>query len=161
LLRQAVFLGQEVRGLCGGQAPGVNDPCRRSEAPMPQAAPVIAVIDDDASVRRALRRLLQSAGFAVETFATAREFLDAGHSARTTCLVLDVHLPEMSGFELQEHLAVSGAPIPTVFITAHDNAATRERASRAGVAAYLRKPFDQDELIEAIGRAIGGHTSGG
>jgi FixJ family two-component response regulator len=128
---------------------------------MPQAAPVIAVIDDDASVRRALQRLLQSAGFAVETFATAREFLNAGRSAWATCLVLDVHLPEMSGFELQEHLAVSGAPIPIVFITAHDNATTRERAIRVGGAAYLRKPFDQDELIEAIGRAISGHTSGG
>jgi FixJ family two-component response regulator len=127
---------------------------------MPQAATVIAVIDDDASVRRALQRLLRSAGFAVETFATAREFLDAGHSARTTCLVLDIHLPEMSGFQLQEHLAVSGVLIPIVFITAHDNATTRERASRPGATAYLRKPFDQDELIEAIGRIISGHTSG-
>lgn len=127
---------------------------------MPQAAPVIAVIDDDASVRRALQRLLQSAGFAVEVFATAREFLDAGHSARTACLVLDIHLPGMSGFELQEHLAVSGARIPVVFITAHDNATTRQRASRAGVVAYLRKPFDQDELIEAIGRTISGHAPG-
>jgi len=128
---------------------------------MPQTAPVIAVIDDDASVRRALQRLLRSAGFVVETFATVREFLDAGHSARTTCLVLDIHLPEMSGFELQEHLAVSGALIPIVFITAHDNAITRERASRPGVTAYLRKPFDQEELIEAIGRTISRHTLGG
>jgi len=127
---------------------------------MPQAATVIAVIDDDASVRRALQRLLRSAGFAVETFATAREFLDAGHLARTACLVLDIHLPGMSGFELQEHLVVSGALIPIVFITAHDNAITRERASRPGVTAYLWKPFDQDELIETIGRTISGDTSG-
>jgi FixJ family two-component response regulator len=128
---------------------------------MPQTAPVIAVIDDDASVRRALQRLLRSAGFAVETFATAREFLDAGRSARTACLVLDIHLPGMSGFDLQEHLAVSGALIPIVLITAHDDATTRERASRAGVAAYLRKPFDQGELIEAISRTTSEHTPGG
>ena len=127
---------------------------------MSQTAPAIAVIDDDASVRRALQRLLRSAGFAVETFATAREFLDAGYSTRTACLVLDIHLPGMSGFELLEHLAVSGAQIPAVFITAHDNATTDERASQAGVGAYLRKPFDQDELIEAICRAISEHASG-
>jgi FixJ family two-component response regulator len=66
----------------------------------------------------------------------------------------------MSGLELQEHLAVSGAPIPIVFITAHDDATVRERASRAGAVGYLRKPFDQGTLIEAIGRAIGLDTSG-
>jgi len=127
---------------------------------MHQTAPAIAVVDDDASVRRALQRLLRAAGFAVETFATAREFLDAGHWAQTACLVLDIHLPGMSGFELQEHLAVTGTPIPIVFITAHDEATTRERASRAGAVGYLRKPFDQDMLMEAIGRAIGQNTSG-
>lgn len=127
---------------------------------MCQTVPAIAVVDDDASVRRALQRLLRSAGFVVETFATAREFLDAGHWAETACLVLDIHLPGMSGFELQEHLAVSGAPIPIVFITAHDDAPTHERASRAGAVGYLRKPFDQCTLIEAIARAIGQDTSG-
>jgi FixJ family two-component response regulator len=127
---------------------------------MRQTAPAIAVVDDDASVRRALQRLLRSAGFAVETFATAREFLDSGHWAQTACLVLDIHLPGMSGLELQEHLAVSGAPIPIVFITAHDDATVRERANRAGAVSYLRKPFDQGTLIEAIGRAIGQDTSG-
>jgi FixJ family two-component response regulator len=126
---------------------------------MRQTAAAIAVVDDDASVRRALQRLLRSAGFAVETYATAREFLEAGQWAQTACLVLDIHLPGMSGFELQEHLAVSGAPIPIVFITAHDDTAMRERASRAGAVGYLRKPFDQGMLIEAIGRAIGQDTS--
>lgn len=126
---------------------------------MPQTAPAIVVIDDDASVRRALQRLLRAAGFTVETFATAREFLDAGHRPQTACLVLDIHLPGMSGVELQEYLAVSGALIPIVFITAHDDAATRERASRAGVVGYLLKPFDQGALIEAIGRAITGDKS--
>jgi FixJ family two-component response regulator len=122
---------------------------------MRQSAPAIAVIDDDASVRRALGRLLRSAGFVVETFATARDFLDTGHWAQTACLVLDIHLPGMSGFELQEYLAVSGASIPIVFITAHDDASTHERVIRARPIGFLRKPFDQDILIEAIRRAIG------
>jgi FixJ family two-component response regulator len=122
---------------------------------MHQTAPAIAVIDDDASVRRALQRLLRSVGFAVETFATAREFLDAGRLSQTTCLVLDIHLPEMTGFELEEHLAISGSRLPIVFITAHDDGPMRERASRAGAIGYLRKPFDQEALIEAIVRAIG------
>ena len=126
---------------------------------MSQTAPAIAVIDDDASVRRALRRLLQSAGFTVETFATASEFLDADYWAQTACLVLDIHLPGMSGFELAEYLAVSGVPIPIVFITALDDVSTRERVNRAGAVGYLRKPFDQDTLIEAISRAIGQNAS--
>jgi FixJ family two-component response regulator len=126
---------------------------------MRQTALAIAVIDDDASVRRALQRLLQSAGFTVETFATASEFLDAPYWAQTACLVLDIHLPGMSGFELAEYLAVSGVPIPIVFITALDDVSTRERVSRAGASGYLRKPFDQDTLIEAISGAIGQNAS--
>ena len=126
---------------------------------MRQMAAAIAVVDDDASIRRALRRLLQSAGFTVETFATASEFLDADYWAQTACLVLDIHLPGMSGFELQEYLAVTGVPIPIVFITALDDVSMRERVNRAGAAGYLRKPFDQDTLIEAISRAIGQDAS--
>jgi FixJ family two-component response regulator len=126
---------------------------------MRQTAPVIAVIDDDASVRRALQRLLQSAGFTLETFATAREFLNTNYEAQTACLVLDVHLPGMSGFQLQEYLAASGVPIPVVFITAYDDESTRERVNRAGAVGYLRKPFDQSTLIEAITRATGQNAS--
>jgi FixJ family two-component response regulator len=127
---------------------------------MRRTTPTIAVIDDDAFVRRALQRLLRASGFAVETFATAREFLDASHWAETACLVLDVHLPEMSGFELQEHLAVSGTHLPIVFITAHDNAPMHDRATRAGAVGFLRKPFDQSTLIVAIDRAIRQDTPG-
>ena len=126
---------------------------------MRQTAPVIAVIDDDASVRRALQRLLQSAGFMVETFATAREFIEADDWTQTACLVLDVHLPAMSGVQLQAYLAASGVPIPIVFITAYDDLSTRERVQRAGAVAYLLKPVDQSTLIEAISRAIGQDAS--
>src|SRR5262245_53278419 len=135
------LLCQEGCALWSGRAPGVDDPSQRAEAPMRQTARAVAVIDDDASVRRALQRLLQSAGFAVDTFATAREFLDAADWAQTACVVLDIHLPGMSGFELQEYLAVSGVPIPIVFITALDDVSTRERVQRAGAVGYLRKPF--------------------
>jgi FixJ family two-component response regulator len=126
---------------------------------MRQPAPAIAVIDDDSSVRRALQRLLRSAGFAVETFATAREFLDAGRLSQTACLVLDVHLPGMTGLQLQEHLAISGARVPIVFITARYEGPMHERASKAGAVGYLRKPFDQETLIGAIGKAIGCEAS--
>lgn len=112
----------------------------------------IGVVEDDASFLRALRRLLSAAGFTVATFASAEEFLDSESAGATSCLVLDVHLGGMSGFDLQQRLATAGAPIPTIFITAHDDPATRERA-RSGVA-YLRKPFREDALIGAIQHAL-------
>ena len=117
--------------------------------------PLISIVDDDLSVRRALRRLVRSAGYSVETFASAREFLDSLPSGRTACLVLDIHLEGMSGFELQERMATDPAPIPVIFITAQDDAATRERARQTSASAYLRKPFDEQVLLAAIGRAIG------
>ena len=117
--------------------------------------PLISIVDDDLSVRRALRRLVRSAGYTVETFASAREFLDSLPSGRTACLVLDIHLEGMSGFELQERMAADTAHIPVIFITAQDDAATRERARQTTASAYLRKPFDEQVLLAAIGRAIG------
>ena len=113
---------------------------------------MIGVVEDDASFRRALGRLLSGAGFRVTTFASAEEFLASEGVGATACLVLDVHLGGMSGFELQQRLATTGAPIPAIFITAHDDPLTRERA-RAGVA-YLRKPFREDALIGAIQQAL-------
>ena len=116
--------------------------------------PLISVVDDDISVCRALRRLIQSAGYAVETFASAREFLNSSPEGRTACLVLDIHLGEMSGFELQERLAADQAAIPIIFITAYDDASIRERMTRSGVTAYLRKPFDERLLLDAIRTAV-------
>jgi len=89
----------------------------------------IGVVEDDASFLRALGRLLSGAGFTVTTFTSGEEFLASDSAATTACLVLDVHLGGMSGFDLQQRLAATGAPIPTIFITAHDDAVTRERAS--------------------------------
>ncbi len=113
---------------------------------------MIGVVEDDASFRRALRRLLSAAGFSVAAFASAEEFLASESAGGTACLVLDVHLGGMSGFDLQERLAAAGIPIPTVFITALDDAMTRERA-RSGVA-FLRKPFREDALVGAIQQAL-------
>jgi FixJ family two-component response regulator len=112
----------------------------------------IGVVEDDPSFLRALKRLLSAAGFSVATFASAEEFLASDTAGATSCLVLDVHLGGMSGFDLQQTLAAAGAPIPTIFITAHDDAITRERA-RAGVA-YLRKPFREEALVGAIREAL-------
>lgn len=116
--------------------------------------PVIAIVDDDASVCRSLRRLLRSAGYTVATFASAGEFLDALPGTRPACLILDIHLSGMSGFELQERLMTDGVSIPIVFITAHDDALTRGRIERSGVAGHLWKPFDDQALVDAIRKAV-------
>jgi FixJ family two-component response regulator len=116
---------------------------------------MISIVDDDLSVRRALRRLVGSAGYAVETFASPREFLGSAPATRTACLVLDIYLDGMSGFELQAQLDADRRAIPIIFMTAHDDAATRERVRRSGAAGYLGKPFDGQALLDAIHRVAG------
>ena len=118
-------------------------------------APVIAIVDDDASVRRALQRLVESAGYTVQTFASAREFLDWLPQGQAACLVLDVHMDGMSGLELQQRLAV-----PVIFITAHDDALTLERIKKARAAGHLRKPIDEQTVLDAIRRAVNGLDQG-
>lgn len=121
----------------------------------------VSVVDDDQSVLRAVRRLLQSAGFSVQVFASAEEFLARGEDASSGCLVLDLHLGGLSGFELCERLIASGRRIPTVLMTAHDDAAIRDRALHAGLVEYLRKPFDDHALIDAIHRTVARHAGRG
>jgi FixJ family two-component response regulator len=116
----------------------------------------VYVIDDDASLLRALRRLLAAGGFRVCTFSSAEDFLESAKAA-PACLVLDVHLGGLSGLDLQEQLLASGRRIPVVFITAHDDAVTRERARRAGAIDYLRKPFNDESLLAGIRRALDSH----
>jgi len=125
-------------------------PSAREEHP-----PVVCVIDDDASLLRALQRLLGAGGFRVKTFSSAEDFLASAYPATTRCLVLDVHLGGLSGFELHERLVAGGRHIPVIFITARDDAATQERARSAGAVEYLRKPFDDESLIAGINRALG------
>jgi len=114
----------------------------------------IFVVDDDQSVRLALKRLMKSAGLKVETFASAREFINTGGTRRTGILVLDVRMPEMSGLELQKQLVASGAEIPVIFISAHEDSRAVELALAAGAVAFLYKPFDDQDLLAAIYRAL-------
>ena len=116
-------------------------------------AHVIAIVDDDPSILRALRRLVQSHGYTVESFASARDFLDGLTRCRPVCLVLDLHL-NGSGFELQQRLAADGLKIPIIFITAHDDDSTRRRLEKCGAVAHLWKPVDEQALLQAIQRAI-------
>lgn len=122
---------------------------------MPKPTPVISIVDDDLSVRRALHRLIQSEGYLVETYASAHDFLSSTPSSRVGCLILDIHLEGMDGFELQKRLASGHIPIPIIFITARDDPATRDRIRESGVAGYLAKPFDPQALLDAIHRVAG------
>lgn len=115
--------------------------------------PVIGVIDDDPSVLKSLARLLRAAGFFVVPFASTELFLETHQAWTLHCLVLDVHFEGMSGFDLETYLSDSGLKFPIVFITAHDDAALRERVEATGQA-FLRKPFEETELLEAINRML-------
>jgi FixJ family two-component response regulator len=122
---------------------------------LPREPEAISIVDDDLSVRRALRRLVGSAGYLVETFASAHEFLSFAPPSGIGCLVLDVHMHGMSGLELQARLASECRAIPIIFMTAHDDARTRERIRTLGAAGYLSKPFDPQALLDAIRRVAG------
>jgi len=121
------------------------------------AAPLVSIVDDDPSVRRALQRLIEAAGYAVETFASGEDFLDATPWGRSACLIIDIHMVGMTGLELQERLMTRGCAAPVIFITAIDDAPTRERVGLSGAAAYLPKPFDRKTLLGAIQGAIASH----
>jgi FixJ family two-component response regulator len=114
----------------------------------------VAIVDDDASVRTALARRLRAENLPVQTFASAQEYLAAAGEGRVACLVLDVHLGTMSGFELHDLLRGAGATVPVILITAHDEIPSTELARYAGPNGYLRKPFDSDELVALVRRAL-------
>jgi FixJ family two-component response regulator len=120
------------------------------------ARQTIAIVDDDTAVRRALDRLLRGSGFDVTTFSSAEEFLARDTGDRPDCLLLDIHLDGMSGIDLHERLTQSAAGIPVVFITAHDDAATRQSLRDAPGVPCLRKPFDETLLFRAIQLVTGG-----
>jgi FixJ family two-component response regulator len=124
------------------------------------APPLVAVVDDDPSVLRALRRLLRVAGYAVETFVSGADLLRWPALPTIACLVLDVNMAGLSGFQVQELLDRRLA-IPIVFMTAQDDVPTRQRALRGGEARYLPKPFDDQTLIAEIQRAMAGAGGAG
>jgi FixJ family two-component response regulator len=113
----------------------------------------IAVVDDDASVRKALMRLLETSSYEVETFESACALIAALPHGIPDCMIVDLQMPDMTGLELQHHLARTGIKIPTIIITAHDEPGTRERCIAAGAAAYLLKPLRKAVLIAAIDTA--------
>lgn len=115
----------------------------------------LAVIDDDASVCKALARLLRSCGHEVEAFASGTEFLESSRVGAPDCLVLDVHMPSVSGLDVQTTLLARGIHVPIIFITAYENKELREQALEQGAVAYLRKPLTEETLLAAIARAVG------
>jgi FixJ family two-component response regulator len=115
---------------------------------------LVAVVDDDASVRKAIRRLLIAAKLRVETFSCGEDFLISLAEHMPDCLVLDLHMPGLTGLEVQRHIVRSGMNVPTVVITAYDESEAREKCTSAGVAAYLQKPVDDQVLLDAIAAAV-------
>jgi len=116
---------------------------------------MVAIIEDDESYRLAVRRLLKSAGFSVQSFASAEDFLNSGEQRETGCLIADIRMPGMSGLDLQSKLNSDHCPIPTIFVTAHGDEKMRLRAMRGGAVKFLAKPFDGEVLIEAVRVALG------
>jgi FixJ family two-component response regulator len=117
-------------------------------------AGLIAIVDDDKLVLKSLERLVKSAGFSVQTFRSAEEFLESGRDSRTACLILDIELPGMSGLDLQMRLAAKNPQIRIVFVSAHDETENRARAMSEGAFAFLSKPIDGEALLNAVSSAL-------
>ena len=113
---------------------------------------MVAIVDDDELFRRSLERLVRSAGFTVETFGSAEDFLERGNLDRTACAILDMKLPGMNGLDLQRRLITRPRVMPIVFVSAHDDTVMRADAIRAGAMAFLKKPFDGRTLLDALSR---------
>jgi FixJ family two-component response regulator len=115
---------------------------------------MVAVIEDDEAYRVAVQRLVKSAGFSVQSFASAEDFLNSGRQRETGCLITDIRMPGMSGLDLQSKLNSDHCPIPTIFITAHSDEKMRLQAMRGGAVKFLPKPFDGETLLEAVRVAL-------
>ena len=121
---------------------------------MPEATPIVFVVDDDISVRESLEMLVRFEGWLPVTFASARDFLSHPRPVVPTCLVLDVNLPDLSGLDLQNHIADDRADMPIIFITGYGDVPMTVRAMKAGAVEFLTKPFSDEVLVNAIGGAI-------
>jgi FixJ family two-component response regulator len=115
---------------------------------------LVAIVDDDDSMRSALAGLLKAVGLATQSFASAEEFLKSGQQHQTACLIADIRMPGMSGLELQAHLNAEHCRIPTIFITAHGDAKMRMQALREGAVEFLAKPFDDEALLDSVRAAL-------
>ncbi len=117
---------------------------------MTEPKSIVFVVDDDESVRSSLKLLIEASGYEVVTFKSAEDFLNSRFRENPCCLILDIRLPGMSGFQLQEHLVKSQTRIPVIFITAQDRYRMEDEAMKLGAVAYLKKPFDEQCLLDAI-----------
>jgi FixJ family two-component response regulator len=115
---------------------------------------IVYVVDDDASVCRALARLFRTVGLAAETFPSAKAFLDHPVNAQPMCLILDIRLPGPSGLDLQAALADAGRDVPIIFITGHGDVPTTVRAMKGGAVDFLQKPFNDQDLLDCVHRAL-------
>lgn len=115
---------------------------------------MVAIVDDDESVRIALQGLMKAVGFPTKAFASAEEFLGSGQQRETSCLIADIRMPGMSGLELQARLNAENCRIPTIFITAHGDAKMRLQALRSGAVEFLAKPFNDDVLLDSVRAAL-------
>jgi FixJ family two-component response regulator len=122
--------------------------------------PLVAIVDDEGPVRVALGRLLRLGDYEVDAFGSGEEFLASLDHRRPACAILDVHLPGLSGLEVQERLRAAHRQIPVVFITASDDRSLDDAARASGGARLLRKPFSSEQLLQAVGVALRGHLPG-
>jgi FixJ family two-component response regulator len=121
-----------------------------------QTPPLIAVVDDEESVRKALCRLFISSGLECAPFASGREFLESLRQRVPDCVVLDLHMPGLTGLDVTRELSSGALKVPAIIITAHDEAGSQARCLSAGALAYLRKPFDDKALMNEVALALGG-----
>lgn len=129
-------------------------PVVRKVGPLVSKQEVISIIDDTASIRRAVKRLIESAALTVEEFASAEEFLLSGRSQDSACLILDLQLSGMSGLELQNQLLISNPRLPIIFMSAHADDVSIARAVRSGAIDFLEKPLDEEALFAAINSSM-------
>jgi FixJ family two-component response regulator len=119
------------------------------------ARDLISVVDDDESIRRTIKLVIESFGFRAKAFDSAESFLKSGELHITSCLILDLKMPNMNGLQLQSELADAGCGIPIIFITGYDDKESRGRAMQAGAVAFLGKPFSDEQLLQALRSAVG------
>ena len=119
-------------------------------------SPVISIIDDDPSVREATRSLVRSLGYQAQAFSSAEEYLKSTHVENSSCLITDLHMPGMSGADLQDRLIADGRRIPIIFMTAYFEERIRDQVMDAGALGFLRKPFDDESLIACLDKALNG-----
>jgi FixJ family two-component response regulator len=120
---------------------------------------VISIIDDDPSVREATQSLVRSLGYSAQVFSSAEEYLQSDRVSASSCVITDLHMPGMSGADLQDRLIAEGCKIPVIFVTAYFEERVRARVMEAGAFGFLRKPFSDESLIECLDKALNGGTA--